>query len=470
MLLYIIYVESFLLALERTLTGLRLPAVRQTLEAYCDDINLLTDDLEDFVRMAEEVDRFELFSGAILSRDKKSKVVGFGSWAERKVWPISWLRPVESIKIFGIFICDSYSEMLSLNWEFRFKKFSDAIFSWSPRVLDTLQQRVEVVRIFALSRVYYVSAILPIKPAMVKKFESLIGRFIWKGSGKVLRVAINELKNVHLAGGLNLPCLATMSDALLSSQCVRLLKSGDEKSMKHMDYWIGSLLASVVTGFGQGVQAVDSHEYFNYLGECLTGIMISEVLSASTLSTLINKMIYMDLASFPLPKVVREAVVCYEPVWKRLHSSVVHAGARDILFLLIHNKLPVQERLFRIGLKQDPYCQYCVGAEIADLEHFFCSCEKTRQAWAWVRLKILGLCDQGLLCSNMELLNLLLPRTHFEQEIVWLVSNYVEYVWHSVFIKNSEIRFEKFFGFLSFKYKIDRNSSGNRLAQIQGLG
>ena len=85
-------------------------------------------------------------------------------------------------------------------------------------------------------------------------------------------------------------------------------------------------------------------------------------------------------------------------------------------------------------------------------------------------MKILGLCDQGLLCSNMELLNLLLPRTHFEQEIVWLVSNYVEYVWHSVFIKNSEIRFEKFFGFLSFKYKIDRNSSGNRLAQIQGLG
>ena len=327
-----------------------------------------------------------------------------------------------------------------------------------------------MVRIFALSRVYYVSAILPIKPAMVKKFESLIGKFIWKGSGKVLRVALNELKNVHLAGGLNLPCLATMSDALLSSQCVRLLKSGDAKSMKHMDYWIGSLLASVVTGFGQGLQAVDSHEYFNHLGECLTGIMISELLSASTLSTLTNKMIYMDLASFPPPKIVREAVVCYEPVWKRLHSPVVHAGARDILFLLIHNKLPVQERLFRIGLKHDPHCQFCVGAEIADLEHYFCSCEKTRQVWAWVRLKILGLCDQGLVCSNWNLLNLFLPRTHFEQEIVWLVSNFVEYVWVCIFIKNSEIRFDKFFGFLCFKYKMDRNSFGIRLAQILGLG
>ena len=75
----------------------------------------------------------------------------------------------------------------------------------------------------------------------------------------------------------------------------------------------------------------------------------------------------------------------------------VDAEARDILFLLVHNKLPVPERLFRVGLRQDPYCQHCVRAEIADLEHFFCSCEKTRQAWAWVRIKIMGLCGQGLL-------------------------------------------------------------------------
>ena len=111
-----------------------------------------------------------------------------------------------------------------------------------------------------------------------------------------------------------------------------------------------------------------------------------------------------------------------------------------------------------------------MGTNIADLEHYFCSCEKTRPVWAWVRLKILGLCDQGLVCSNWNLLNLFLPRTHFEQEIVWLVSNFVEYVWVCIFIKNSEIRFEKFFGFLCFKYKMDRNSFGIRLAQILGLG
>jgi len=56
-----------------------------------------------------------------------------------------------------------------LNWDFRLKKFSAAIFSWSPRVLDTLQQRVEVIRMFGLSRVYYVASILPVTPNVVKK-------------------------------------------------------------------------------------------------------------------------------------------------------------------------------------------------------------------------------------------------------------------------------------------------------------
>ena len=108
---------------------------------------------------------------------------------------------------------------------------------------------------FALSRVYYISSILPIKPHMVKKFESLIGKFIWQGSGRILRVALEELKNEHLAGGLNVPCLATMSNALLSSQCLRLLKSGDEKSIAHIDFWMGALMADIVSVMGLGEQA-----------------------------------------------------------------------------------------------------------------------------------------------------------------------------------------------------------------------
>ena len=58
--------------------------------------------------MSQEVARFEQFSGAILSRDKKSKVVVFGRWARKETWLVAWLKPVKTIKIFGVFVCDSY--------------------------------------------------------------------------------------------------------------------------------------------------------------------------------------------------------------------------------------------------------------------------------------------------------------------------------------------------------------------------
>ena len=201
----------------------------------------------------------------------------------------------------------------------------------------------------------------------------------------------------------------------------------------------------------------------------MAGLIISEQLSTSSICSLTNKIIYREFACFPVPKIVREAVVDYGPVWRRLHSHVVEAGARDILFLLVHNKLPVPERLFRIGLRQDPYCRVCVGAEIGDLEHFFCSCERTREAWAWVRFKILELCGQGLISSNWELLNLFLPRTESEQEIIWLVSNFVSYAWESIFNRNSDVKLDKLFGFLTFKYKMDKKFSGVSLGQINGF-
>ena len=196
MILYVIYIEPLLRALERKMSNLKIAnIIEQKLEAYCDDINITTDNLGHFELFESLVQKLEKVSGAILSRDKKCKVIGLGNWASKEDWPLSWLKTVKYEKVFGIFVCDSYNEMLKLNWYYRYKKFSNVLYSWSHRVLDTLQQRVEVIRMFGLSRIYYVAAILPIKSGMVKKFETLMGKFIWNWSGKVLRVAIDDIKN-----------------------------------------------------------------------------------------------------------------------------------------------------------------------------------------------------------------------------------------------------------------------------------
>ena len=86
-----------------------------------------------------------------------------------------------------------------------------------------------------------------------------------------------------------------------------------------------------------------------------------------------------------------------------------------------------------------------------------------------MRFKILELCGQGLISSNWELLSLFLPRTESEQEIIWLVSNFVSYAWESIFNRNSDVKLDKLFGFLTFKYKMDKKFSGVSLGQINGF-
>ena len=469
MLLYIIYIEPLLWTLEKRINGLRVNNIVQKIEAYCDDVNITTEKLEDFEIVSNVVKRFEKVSGAILSRNNKCKVMGFGNWASKLDWPLDWIKSVKIERIFGIFICDDYDEMLKMNWDFRLKKFNAAIFSWSPRVLDTLQQRVEVIRMFGLSRVYYVASILPVTPNVVKKFESLMGKFIWSKSGRILRIALDEIKNKKLDGGLQLPCLASMADSLLFSQCVRLINSGDKKSLQHLSFWLGNLLGDLIPGLDLVDSAAVVPEYFSHIGELFADMMISDFLTAGSLKAITNKMVYVEMtSSLPPPKVVMESNLDYKLTWSRLHSPVVDARARDVMYLLIHNKLPVQERLFRIRLKNDPYCRTCVGAEIADVEHVFSQCEGIVKTWTKVRNEILRYGKfQSRNIDNWKILNLMFPKSRLDNELVWLVSSYALYVWDNVYVKGTDVRAEHFFGFLKFKYKELRKRSSFPLENLQ---
>ena len=138
--------------------------------------------------------------------------------------------------------------------------------------------------------------------------------------------------------------------------------------------------------------------------------------------------------------------------------------------LFVHNKLAVPKRLFRIRLKPDPYCQFCESAEIADVEHLCCLCEKTSMAWAWVRGKLVGIGGQQQQnLDDWDLLNLFFTSCDYDKEIVWLISSYVLYVWENVFVRGAEVKLEKFFGFLTYKYREHQSSSKPKLKDMHGF-
>ena len=162
-----------------------------------------------------------------------------------------------------------------------------------------------------------------------------------------------------------------------------------------------------------------------------------------------------------------ESTLDYSLAWSRLHCSVVEARARDVMYLLIHNKLPVQERLFRIRLKNDPYCQRCPGAEIADMEHYFSKCEGIVGAWTVVKNEILRFGKFKTIVDDWMILNLMFPKSRLDKELTWLVSSYVWYVWDSVHVRGSDVRAGQFFGYLRFKYKELQTYSSIVLENLQ---
>ena len=136
---------------------------------------------------------------------------------------------------------------------------------------------------------------------------------------------------------------------------------------------------------------------------------------------------------------VIESQLDYGVAWRRLHSTVVDVKARDVMFLLLHNKLPVKVRLFSIRLKPDPYCLRCAQAEIYDIIHFFCGCELVSNTWSWLKRQVVRLGRMAQNVADWDVINLFFPNSRRGREITWLVSTYILYVWETVNVKKQEV-------------------------------
>ena len=87
------------------------------------------------------------------------------------------------------------------------------LFSWQSRSLDTLAQRVQVARTFALSKLYYVAQVIPLPNKYKRKDEIFLSKFICRGCNE--RLKLEELENSCENGGLALPNIAVKADSLL---------------------------------------------------------------------------------------------------------------------------------------------------------------------------------------------------------------------------------------------------------------
>ena len=307
--------------------------------------------------------------------------------------------------------------------------------SWSSRQLETLVQRVEVLRIFATSKLWYKASALPLPNKFAKKFETAMLHFLW--IGKLEKLKIDEIKNPVLSGGLDPPCVISKSDSLFLSQTCRLLKITESKQYCHVKYWLGIYVRDYFPDMAQGPHAEILTPYFQHMRALLVGGLTLGDFSASHLNLVTAKNLYLGFTStFPPPKVTLKYDIEWEKVWGRLQNPVLEPMSREVLFMIVHNIVANKDRVHKFNMTVSPNCPAC--GVVQDNVHLFCQCLSVREAWFWIRQRVLGMlpADCGV-TSDFELLHLMFASNLLENEIVWLLGVYVQLVWDQVVCKKN---------------------------------
>ena len=385
----------------------------------------------------------------MLSRDRKSKVMGLGQWRDKQDWPLHWIQSVEEMKVLGFRVCPQYADTLRCTWEAVFKGFQGRLFSWESRNLNTLHERVAVSQTFALSKLWYVAQVLPLPQSVLKKIESALSSFIFKGRHERLKLA--EIENAAEDGGLGLVCVATKAECLLLRQSLRILDRPEENCFHHMGYWLGNFLEEPFPQLkSQGPVLSQKQQRFPLHQSMLTALeegLMRQEYDPRKLSEASTKKIYEGRAAYviPPPKVQAKCpeINFQATVFPRLCYTILESEPRDILFSLVHNIYFNKERMFLQGRIPDPACPLpeCQG-KIQDREHIFTSCFLVAEAWIWLRSRLLQLLPTTIGAagiSNEDFLLLQFPHDTMDKECVWLIGNFCDVVNSSVIGRQSKL-------------------------------
>ena len=435
--LYCLTLEPLLRMLRRKLVGLCIFNFFEKDTSYLDDIELISGEVQDLVMFNKVMVKYEKQSGAMLSRDRKSKVMGLGLWRGKEDWPreVSWLQTVPQMKVLGLVVSPLYSETLRHTWDNAFRGLQKTLFSWESRALSTLQQRVTVLQTFAMSKLWYTAQVLPLPVAMVKKIESASSAFIFRGRPERLKLA--DLQNPVEKGGLGLTCVATKAECLLLRQSLRILHHQESNCSRHLGFWLGSSLEEAFPHLSTPLPALPPNlPLHRAMLEALEEGLLRNEFDPKKLESTSSRTLYKSRAAdvIPIPKVETKypGVDFHDLVYPRLRHSILESEPRDILFCLVNNIVPNRERLFTQQRAQDPFCPLleCQG-KVQDTEHLFCSCYQVNQAWLWLRTKLLNLLPNtvgAVGTSSEDFILLRFPKDTMDKEVVWLLGNYCDIV------------------------------------------
>ena len=399
-LLFVIYLEPFLVRLEANLQGLQVAHFREASFGYMDDVTVLGSHLSDISRVNIITLAFEAAAGALLNRNRKTLILGLGSWAGRQDWPLDWLQSASSIKVLGFEIHPTFTASVEATWDRVLAGIRTTVRSWAGRRLPTLLQRVQVLEVFVSSKAWFFAQVIPLPAAAAASLNRILGDFVWAHS--MARLALTQIHQPFSQGGLGLCNPAMRAQSLLVKQVFHQLAAGGRPAL-HFSYWMGAALQGrIPLPEGSVPLTGQPPPQFVALQELLLEATRLPSVNVAFLEATKSSSIYRDwMVDQPPPRIqLQLPLLPWDLIWKRLSDPFLPPEAVDLHFRALHNILLTMERRHRFGDAPSPHCPRCPTL-VEDSLHFFTSCP--RVAGAWDNILHRAILVSGLALTNRSL-------------------------------------------------------------------
>jgi hypothetical protein len=354
-------------------------------------------------------------------------VMGLGEWAGRQQWPLPWLHTSPTVKVLGFTFAADWEVAVAATWARVVGGMEATLNCWAARLLPTLQQRVQVLETFVLSRAWYFCQVFPLPAEWAARLRKAVAAFLWRG--RTERLAMDELHRPRHQGGLGLSCVQSRAEALLTKQFLRFAAGGGPLTA-HLSFWMGPQLRLRVPSLPLVPQApsLPLPSFFQQLLPLLLEALALPAVAAADLGAVTSKGLYTQwTADLPYPKVeYKRPELPWHLIWPRLETLPLLD--KDFFFSLLHNILPLPDRLRRLGMEPFAQCDSC-GDPLADVLHCFVRCPRVAASWAFLLHRISRVVP--FLLGDDDVLFLAWPPSPVEDALLSAVSSYVVWVWES---------------------------------------